>query len=426
MLRWLFRIFFGSVLILVLGAVFAPFLISTEPVPVAELPMDPAASKHAASDDGITDDGGFAEGVTAEQATLDGSAVGEADIRVNPGAPPAGVSSRFVEIDWLGSRPLSFYLLEASPRPLSDASPASSPESLPDASSGAPPVSWGSVDLDADAVTEPEPVSQSAPALVLLHGFTLNANSYLPMIEGLAAFGPVIAYDQLPYGLSDKPQPGSWKGANPYAKTSALEQLFALLDALQIEQAVLVGNSSGGTLALEAARAAPERVRGLILLSPWVYAERPQLPIWLAESPQMWRISLLLARYLGGEMPLLDLSYADPSRIDAVRRAQAQIHQRMPGWDLAWATLLQRSLWDPVTIAEELPKIEQPTLVVTGSADAVVPPQDSARVAEALPNASFISLEGCGHLPQEECPEALLPVIEGWLADQPGLSLSAP
>lgn len=266
-------------------------------------------------------------------------------------------------------------------------------------------------------VTERSPAAgePAAATFVLLHGFTFNLYTWNRLLEPLAGRGRVIAYDQIPYGLSAKPLPGTWSGDNPYAKSAALNQLMTLLDTLGVEQAFLVGNSSGGTLALEAALAYPERVQGLILVAPWVNSKRPILPDWLVDLPQTQRLTLLLGRLLGRDAPLLDYSYADPARIDAERRALTTVHREMANWDAAWAALLARSLTDPVEIARHLGEIDVPALVITGAADRIVPPADSLAAAQALPRATFAELPDCGHLPQEECPAAVLDVIDQWL-----------
>lgn len=250
---------------------------------------------------------------------------------------------------------------------------------------------------------------------LLLHGFTFNLSTWDPLFDFFAREGRTAAYDQLPYGLSEKPLPGNLDDVNPYTKAAAIERLLSLMDVLEMEQTVLVGNSAGGTLALEVARRAPERVTALILISPWIYANRPTFPAWMVESPQMRRISLLLARQLGSKLPLLDLSYANPERIGEERRELAASHTWTPAWDLAWGALMNRSLLDPVTVSEDLAHIEQPTLILAGAEDRIIEVGDSARAANQLPNAEFAVLPECGHAPQEECPDLAKAVIADWL-----------
>jgi pimeloyl-ACP methyl ester carboxylesterase len=255
-----------------------------------------------------------------------------------------------------------------------------------------------------------------ATPFLLLHGFTFNAWTWQPILDVFAAHGRAVAYDQVPYGLSAKPLRAEWNGPNPYSKEAAIAQAVGFMDALGLERAVLVGNSSGGTLALEVALAHPERVSALILVAPWVYVTRPTLPEALASLPQMRRLSLLIARKLGENGSLMDLSYADPSAITEERRERFQIHTRIAGWDSAWGELLALSLSAPVTVSEHLAEVQVPVLVVSGQEDRLVPVEDSRRVAEQLPDATFVIIPGCGHVPQEECPDALEPILAEWLA----------
>ena len=273
----------------------------------------------------------------------------------------------------------------------------------------------GTAGLAVHYLEPPTDAPSWATPFLLLHGFTFNAWTWQPALDAFAARGRVVAYDQVPYGLSAKPARADWDGPNPFSKEAAITQLFAVMDALDLERAVLVGNSSGGTLALEAALARPGRVEALILVAPWVYVTRPTLPATVASLPQMRRLSLLIARKLGENGPLLDLSYADASAITDGRRERFAIHARVAGWDLAWGELLSLSLSTPVTVSEHLVQVQVPVLVVTGEMDRVVPVDDSRRVAGQLPDASFVVIPGCGHVPQEECPDQFARVVGDWL-----------
>jgi pimeloyl-ACP methyl ester carboxylesterase len=277
----------------------------------------------------------------------------------------------------------------------------------------------GSPGIEIHYLERPGLGGASGPAFLLLHGFTFNSFTWDQTVDAFGALGRTVAYDQIPYGLSAKAVAGDWTGENPYAKEAAIAQVFATMDALSLPRAILVGNSSGGTLALEAALARPERVQGLILIAPWVYAQRPTMPSWVGDLPQMQRLSLFIGRKLG-DPTLVRYSYAHPERVTPERQALATIHTRMADWDLAWGALLDRSLSSPVNVSERLDQVQQPVLVVTGDTDKLVKVEDTRRVAEVLTHATLSVLPDCGHAPQEECPQAFIAAVADWLSGPKG------
>jgi pimeloyl-ACP methyl ester carboxylesterase len=110
--------------------------------------------------------------------------------------------------------------------------------------------------------------ARSAPAtarpLILLHGLLLSQEMHRPLAKDLAARGNrVITLDLLGHGESDRPR-DMWR----YSMATYGEQVVALMDHLQIEQAVVMGTSLGANAALEVAAHSPERLRGLVIEMP--------------------------------------------------------------------------------------------------------------------------------------------------------------
>ena len=249
---------------------------------------------------------------------------------------------------------------------------------------------------------------------VLLHGSLFNAFTWNETFDFFDERGRVIAYDQIPYGLSEKLVEGEWSGSNPYAADAAVDQLITLLDTLDVETAVLVGNSYGSVLALQTALTHPDRVDALILADSAVYVEE-SVPAWLINLPQIQRLGLPLARMIGNSDSFVRQTYLDPSAIDDERMRLTLIHTEVDKWDEAMWAYLQEWGTNPAAITAQLEAVSQPALVLTGDSDAVVPAADSERLANTLPHAEYAVLPSCGHVPQEECPDKFEEVVGAWL-----------
>src|SRR3954464_10040250 len=100
--------------------------------------------------------------------------------------------------------------------------------------------------------------------IVLVHGLLLSQRMHAALAKALAERGNrVITLDLLGHGRSDRP-PDMWR----YSMTAFGEQVIALLDHLEIDEAVVLGTSLGANTALEAAAFAPERLRGMVVEMP--------------------------------------------------------------------------------------------------------------------------------------------------------------
>lgn len=247
---------------------------------------------------------------------------------------------------------------------------------------------------------------------LLLHGFALNVYTWDETFDYFASQGRAVAYDRIPFGLSERPLPPDWQTQNPYTREATVELAIALLDELGIDQAIVVGNSAGGLLAMQLALEHPERVAGLILAAPAVLSGNgsPPLAQALSNTPQLRQIGPLFARLIGQVEFAGDLT--------ELQKEQAAIGTQVENWDVA--------LWEFTTVTNQLnlsdqfDQITQPTLVITGDADNFVPTEESIQLAGELPNAELAVLPNCGHIPQQECETAFLQAVEDWLATLPG------
>lgn len=244
----------------------------------------------------------------------------------------------------------------------------------------------------------------AAPSLVLLHGISSDAASWLHAVLALPPQQHVIAWDAPGYGRST-PLASSLPTAADYAG-----RLHALLQAMDVRRCVLVGHSLGALMACAyAARADAVDVQRLVLISPARgYGADP------AEAARVRRErSEALARKgvpgIAGQIDQRLLSdHATPAARQWVRAAAARLN---PQGYLQAVEMLCRSVLAPVPAA-------LPVEVHCGEADVVTPPAACEQVARAF-GAPFSTLAGCGHASPVEQPEAVAALLQRAACDTP-------
>ncbi len=240
------------------------------------------------------------------------------------------------------------------------------------------------------------------PPVLLLHGLGATKASFLPTVAALAPSHRAIAIDLPGFGDSDKPLRAAYDPA--FFARSAV----ALLDALDIDRADVVGNSMGGRAALEMGLSAPGRVGRLVLLTPslaWLRSRPWATPLRLV-TPQLgliqpaprFLIEGLVRRLIpaeGSEWTAAGVdeflrSYLSASGRAAFYAAARNIYLDAPRGKSGFWTLL--------------PQLEAKSLFVWGDRDEIVPIGFARHVHDALPRARHLVLD-CGHVPQMERPE---------------------
>ena len=197
----------------------------------------------------------------------------------------------------------------------------------------------------------------------------------------------------------------------------------ALLDALSIDEVVVMGLSGGGPSSMAFAAAYPDRALALIALEAVSNSDLPEIPApaFLNSDFTAWLSLSLLERAVGPE-GLLEMFVPDPEN----RRLVLENEEKVASFErLMW------SLWPPSLRADGLANDEEqfdaldlpladirvPTLAIHGTADAAVPVEHARFLADRVPNAQMHLIEGADHMMpishQEEVVRVLSEFIDG-------------
>jgi pimeloyl-ACP methyl ester carboxylesterase len=224
--------------------------------------------------------------------------------------------------------------------------------------------------------------------IVFLHGFhTLEPDA--PFLELLSRRAFVLAPSHPGFGASPRP--------DDFETIYDLVHLYReLIDDLPDGKVTLVGASFGGWLAAEIAASCPHRLDRLVLISP--------LGIKLSdrETPD------ILDVFNTHPDAVRRLSWHDPARsapdFDALSDAALTRHAR--NWEALCLYGWEPYMYNP-RLKRWLGRIALPTLVLWGASDGVVTPAYGRAYAALIPGARFALIEGAGHHPELEQPEAL-------------------
>ena len=250
--------------------------------------------------------------------------------------------------------------------------------------------------------------------VVLLHAFPFARDLWSVVAAALGQRFRVLSVDARGFGESGLRAVGG--SSAPYAIMDLADDLAALLDALDVRRAALVGMSMGGYTALAfAARHAP-RLAALVLTDTRAAADTPEVRAKREEA--------LATIHGAGAAAYLDGSLA---RLVSPGAAHA-VHARVRASAATQADSLVagiEALRDRRDRTAELPAIACPTLVVCGAEDQITPAAEMRRMSASIPRARFVVLAGAGHLAHLEAPAAFATAVGSFLEDALG-SAAAP
>lgn len=257
--------------------------------------------------------------------------------------------------------------------------------------------------------------------VVLAHGVTNDHRTWFHQLEDLPSRGiRAVAFDQRGHGRSSVGDAGF--GVGPLA-----EDLRAILEELDLRNAVLVGHSMGGmgvqALACHFPEVVEERVAGLVLVGTSSHALRfwrsiDRIPERFLHGSEAWFDRLMLHDDLGYLTTRLGLGRRPhSSHVELVRRmvlecpldTRGRATRALMGYDV-------RGLLGDVAV---------PVLVVCGTRDVLTPVAASRRIVEALPTAELRLLRGSGHMPMLEAADQVTDLIAEFAHEVAGVRLSA-
>jgi 3-oxoadipate enol-lactonase len=242
------------------------------------------------------------------------------------------------------------------------------------------------------------------PVVVLAHGMWCDAGMFQSLAQLLATRARVLTPDFRAHGRSDVPT-SSWSVAD------LAGDLAAILDQLEVPNAVLLGFSMGGMAAVEFALRYPARLTGLILVGTSAAAEG------LVRSAEIKTLARLIdltgpARFLPNEASRATFSSPFRRRNPREITRWESVVRAMPRAALTQAL---RAVAGRRPLLDQLNRIRVPVTIVAGAADRVVKPKSSEAMHQRLPGSTLVVYPGTGHAVPTERPGDVAELIDALL-----------
>jgi pimeloyl-ACP methyl ester carboxylesterase len=248
--------------------------------------------------------------------------------------------------------------------------------------------------------------SGAGPPLLLLHGIAGSADEYVDVLPRLGSRYRVYAPDAPGHGHSARPRDYA------YDVAAYVEATVGVMDALGLRSVPVVAVSGGGTVALSLALEQAERVERLVLVDAAGLGSGVSWSYRLASLP-LSRYAMHLASRRSIEAFGRSLLY-DPTKLPEGWVERRRRIWRTPGAIEAFARTARKSIGlsgQKVEFSDRLGEVRQPTLIVWGRQDPIIPVAHGVRAARLIPNARLHVFERCGHMPLWEYPEDFVRLV---------------
>ena len=234
----------------------------------------------------------------------------------------------------------------------------------------------------------------SGQTIVAHGGWVGSGELWAQPFEKLSKRWRCIAYDHRGTGVTQHRR-------GPIGSGMLVDDLFRVLDALEVERCVLAGESAGGLTVLQAASRAPERFSGLVLVGARYEGSLSAGAKKLVEGCKV-DFPATMQKFVNACIPEPDCAAERAWCFKIVMRSSAQ-----------HAVELLERLAD-VDLAGDLDKIDVPTLLIHGVEDVIRPLSDSEFMRSRIPGSRLVKFEGVGHVPTITRPSRVAAEIEAF------------
>lgn len=232
--------------------------------------------------------------------------------------------------------------------------------------------------------------------LLFIHGWQAHGRAWQPLIEALTPGHRIVVPDLRGFGASaDAPR--------PYSVETSAADLGDLIEALDLDPAVVIGHSMGATVAQRLAIDRPEAVEALVLIAPVPASGLPLPPKVLDFLRGTVGNPVQASKWLSG----LTVTEQSPETHALLLAAAATASPD--------AALESFASWQPGDFGDEAATIDTPTLVLAPSEDR--PDFIKANVADVIASSRFQVIEACGHYAMFDKPGEIASAIESFVEE---------
>ena len=233
--------------------------------------------------------------------------------------------------------------------------------------------------------------------LVLIYGYPLDGTTWNEVASLLETDFDLIIPDLRGMGQSDAVD-------KTYTVADLASDIAGLLDHLKIQKAFIAGHSMGGYVALAFARAYPNRVRGLGMISSQVLADPPE-----RKEGRYKTAEDVAEKGIGVVVDSMTTKLSADARIQSFVREVMQ-RQKPAGVIGSLKAMAERP-----DSSDLFKSFKFPVVIVHGDADALIPVERGREMKAALPSAHYTELKGAGHMPMMENPKATVNALDQFL-----------